>query len=98
MLTKSLTYAEDFIARWVLHSVISVHMYMGRMNILIEPSNSDKAVKCIYTNVETGSGQPGHIFSGSDPVYKLSRLDHMRNKIIHLMTWKLINTSRIALS
>ena len=52
-------------------------------------------------SVETGSGHPGHpghIFSGSsgsDPVYNLSGsdpdLDHVRNEIVRLTTWKLIN-------
>ena len=33
---------------------------------------------CVCVSVETGSGHPGHIFSGSsgsDPVYKLSGSD-----------------------
>ena len=33
----------------------------------------------VCTRVETGSGHPGHVLSGSsrsDPVYKISRFDH----------------------
>ena len=54
----------------------------------------------LQANVETGSGHPGHIFSGSsgsDPVYKLSGsdrrpgLDHVRNEIVSLTRGKLIN-------
>ena len=37
----------------------------------------------IQDSVETGSGQPGHIFSGS------SGLDHVRNEIVRLTTWNL---------
>ena len=28
----------------------------------------------VHSSVETGSGHPGHIFSGSDPVYKIIRV------------------------
>ena len=38
----------------------------------------DKYAEVVSVSVETGSGQPGHIFSGSsgsDPVYKLSGSD-----------------------
>ena len=38
---------------------------------------------CVKISVETGSGQPGHIFSGS------SGLDHVRNEIVRLTTWNL---------
>ena len=46
-----------------------------------------KLINCVatyvsQTSVETGSGHPGHIFSG---------LDHVRNEIVRLTTWKLIN-------
>ena len=62
---------------------------------------SQPADSTTQSSVETGSGHPGHpghIFSGSsgsDPVYNLSGcdpdLDHVRNEIVRLTTWKLIN-------
>ena len=33
----------------------------------------------VTNSVETGSGHPGHIFSGSDPVYNLSGSDPVYN-------------------
>ena len=50
-------------------------------SLLITASLKDLIIKqsvCARPSVETGSGQPGHIFSGSsrsDPVYKLSGSD-----------------------
>ena len=55
----------------------------------------------VEISVKSGLSHPGHSFSGSsgsDPVCKLSGLDHVRNKIVRLTTWKLINASRVALS
>ena len=35
----------------------------------------DHEIYKVLYSVETGSGHPGHIFSGSDPVYNLSGSD-----------------------